>query len=177
MALPTSPVVHWTSKAGTLVFISLLLLSGGCAVLEKPLEPPPSFAPREEVYFQPFDKVWRAANLALQKYPMKINNMDKGLLETDTIKPGTGWKPAHRDVSTNGRKYYLSVRVIKGNLNGRPANKVTIYKYTEFQKDFFAPVEKLPSDGWEEKSILYRIHRELDIERALSRAAQRQNSH
>ena len=64
---------------------------------------------------------------------------------------------------------------VKGALEARQATKVTIVKETQLQVDFFSDPRSLPSDGLEEKSILYRIGREIQVERALAKAQKKQN--
>lgn len=72
--------------------------------------------------------------------------------------------------------YRLTIRVIKGApLAGKPATKVTIVKDSQLQQDFFSDPRSQPSDGLEEKSILYRISREIQIERAIARVQKTHN--
>lgn len=151
----------------------------GCALFEQKAGPKPVTGPQEKVFFASFDDVWRATQLALQSptaYPLRVNNMDTGVLETEPIKGAQAWSPPHvTDPPTGGVSYRLSVRVIKGNLSGRQAFKVTVLKEASIQRDFFSEPEPIVSDGLEEKIILYRIDRELQIDRALKRANRKQN--
>lgn len=156
--------------------VSTLLFSG-CALFKENKGPPPTFAPREQIYHYNFDKVWRATQLALQAYPMKINNMDLGVLETDYVKGYNVWTPPHKpNARSGGMSYRLIVHVVKGKTDGDSAVKVTLMKELELRRDFFSEPQQLPSDGLEEKSLLYRIERELQIERALERLQNRKNS-
>jgi hypothetical protein len=101
--------------------------------------------------------------------------MDLGVLETDEIKGYKVWMPPHRASSSGGLSYKLNVRVVKGSVEGRQSVRVTVMKDLELKKDFFADTKKLPSDGLEEKSILYRVRRELLIDKALQKAQQQKN--
>ena len=146
----------------------------GCSALERSPEPEPTLGPKEGVFSDEYDRVWRAARIAMQNYPIRIDNMDKGILETDRIRAAIGWTPPHRNAdASGGKRYYLSLRVVKGAVQSRPATRVTVHKKSELQKDFFSDSKELPSDGLEEITILYRIQRELEIEKALARAARR----
>jgi hypothetical protein len=147
-----------------------------CALFEERNAPPKFYGPREQVYFATFEEVWRAVNLVLQPYPLRISNMDQGLLETDMIRGYKVWSPPYKsDIASTGESYHLSIHVIKGALDRRAATKVTIVKDTEVQVDFFSDPKNVPSDGLEEKTILYRLGREIQIERALAKAQKQRN--
>lgn len=163
-------VVHSISRG-----LALVILLAGCAIFESP-KPATSFSPKQRVYYADFDQVWRATQIAMTQYPMYINNIDKGLLETEVIRGYHVWTPPFApDSSTGGLRYRLSLRVVKGRSRKKTAIKVTIIKTIEKRKDFFSKPVPLPSDGLEEESILYRIKRELQIERALQRAQKKTN--
>jgi hypothetical protein len=174
--LRMSLVVPWTYKVlGFLICSSLL----GCAAFEQKAGQKNFGLPQERVFYGEFDDVWRATQLALQaptSYPLRINNMDTGVIETEVVKGSLAWRaPDVEESAGGGFSYRLIVRVIKGNASGRAAFKVIIQKDAQIQRDFFAEPEKLPSDGLEEKVILYRIERELQIDRALRRLNKKQN--
>lgn len=121
------------------------------------------------VYFTNYESVWRAAQLAL-KYPIAINNMDNGLLETDWIRALEGFNPPGASkVPSSGIRYKISINMVKGRVNGRESVRVNLRKNLERQRDFFSDPEPLLSDGLEEQVILYRIERELVIQDALRR--------
>ncbi len=156
-------------------FLFILSLSG-CALFRDNSGPPESFVVRDQMYYGSFDQVWRATQLALQNYPMKVNNMDLGVIETEAVKGYKVWSPPFKpEVSSGGMAYSLNVRLVKGRSQNREVVKVTILKETQIQKDFFSDPERMPSDGLEEKSILYRIGRELQIEKALEKAQEKAN--
>lgn len=155
------------------VALAVSSLVSSCSLFAEKGEPPATFGPREQVFYSPFDDVWRATQISLSKYPIRVNNLDLGVLETDKIKGYKVWMPPHKSMSSGGLSYSLNIRVVKGGVEGLPAVRVTIMKDLELQRDFFSEVQKLPSDGLEEKSILYRIKRELQIDRALKKAQQK----
>jgi len=167
-----SHATRWRSSLLVLVF-----LLSGCALFEERNKPPTYFGPREQVFYASFEEVWRAVNLVLQPYPLRISNMDQGLLETDVIRGYKVWAPPYKnDVAATGESYHLTMHVVKGALDRRAATKVTIVKDNEVQVDFFSDPKSIPSDGLEEKTILYRIGREIQIERALAKAQKKRNS-
>lgn len=165
--------MHWIFR--TFIPICFLTLSA-CALFEERSGPQTFYGPREQVYFASFDEVWRAVNLVLQPYPLRISNMDQGMLETDMIRGNRVWTtPFKSDLAASAETYRLTVRVIKGMLENRAATKVTMVKDVQVQRDFFSDPRSLPSDGLEEKSLLYRVSREIQIERALAKAQKKQN--
>lgn len=132
----------------------------------------PSFKPKEELYLYNYDKVWRATQISLSMYPIKINNIDTGHIQTQFISTDDIWKPAHPRANKKKAtsKYLLKVNVIRGKAKGKKVVKVTILKQSSEQNDFFSESQSQPSDGIEEDMLLYRIKRELLIERALEKA-------
>lgn len=148
-----------------------------CALFEERTGPAKFYGPREQVYYANFDEVWRAVNLVLQPYPLRISNMDQGVLETDMIRGDRVWVAPYKREATGATSetYRLTIRVIKGALDSRSATKVTVVKDSQLQVDFFSDPRSLPSDGLEEKSVLYRIGREIQVERALAKAQKKQN--
>jgi hypothetical protein len=172
------PAIHVISKRLFALGISLWFATG-CAVFEQKAGPKPVLGPLEKIFYASFDDVWRATQLALQSptsYPLRVNNMDTGVMETEILKGSLTWMAPHMaEPPTGGYSYRILVRVIKGNISGRQAFKVTVQKDAQIQRDFFSEPEPVHSDGLEEKVILYRIDRELQIDRALKRANKRQN--
>lgn len=139
---------------------------------------PPSVSKRagpkltyQKIFYYPYDNVWRAAQLAL-KYPIAVNNMDHGLLETDFIKADDGFvAPSIEKLPSSGIRYKISMILAKGRVDGRNGVRVTINKTIEKKRDFFSDAEILFTDGLEEKALLYRMERELIIDEALKKAA------
>lgn len=125
----------------------------------------------QKVFYSPYDNVWRAAQLAL-KYPIAINNMDHGLLETEFIKADDGYMtPGVEKVPSSGIRYKISMIIAKGRVEGREGVRVTINKQIEKKRDFFSDSEQLTSDGMEEKVLFYRMERELIIDEGLKKSA------
>lgn len=161
------------------LLILLCNLSLGCAAFEATSGPKPAGLPLEKIFYGTFDDIWRATQLALQaptSYPLRVNNMDTGVIETELVKGSMVWTaPNATQTPGGGYSYRLFVRVVKGNLSGRQAYKVMVQKQAQMQRDFFADPESLGSDGLEEKVILYRIEREMQIDRALKRLNKKHN--
>ncbi len=146
------------------VFFALLLMSYTLSCSSKPKDDPLDKIPEIE-YRASFEETWRAVQQAIISYPLRINNMDVGQIQTTPIRGATAFRPPNESKSlTGGNRYVLNINVIKV---GPGLTKVTISKDLEVVRDFISTPEKKLSDGLEEKVIFYRISREISIERTL----------
>jgi hypothetical protein len=169
-----SQEVSFNFKKLNFTLFAALLLFAGCSIFQGPqkntnkiLKGMPT---RQRVFFATYDQVWRAAQLTL-KYPMAINNMDNGILETEFINAMEGFiSPTESKAAPSGIRYRVRLTIAKGKAESKEAIRVTVNKYIERKKDFFAVPEQIESDGLEEKIILYRIDRELTIDEGLRKA-------
>lgn len=157
------------------IFFGLVIITGctliGCSLFDKK----PSAHVRmgqinkQKIFFAPYDSVWKAAH-AVIKYPISQENQDTGLIETEYIKGLDGWLPPNEPrPPSSGIRYKLSLIFAKGTTDGRESTRVTIDKKIEILRDFFSEPEPMESDGLEEKTIFYRIERELIINDTLKR--------
>jgi hypothetical protein len=120
----------------------------------------------EQEYKATFEETWRAVQQAIISYPLKANNMDIGQIQTASIRGSNQFKPPDqlKGAAANGHRYSLTINVVKG---GVKKTRVTIAKDTMVYRDFISDAEEKVSDGLEEMVLLYRIGREIDIEKAL----------
>lgn len=167
---------HATRWIFNLTFLTLIAQLSACALFEERRGPPALVTPKEQVYYATFEEVWRATNLVLQPYPLRISNMDQGLLETDMIRGFKIWTPPYKGAGAkSGESYRLILHVVRGNFEGKPATKVTINKDAQVSVDFFSDPKSVPSTGLEESALLYRIGREILVDRALAKTQKKQN--
>lgn len=154
--------------------VSILFLGVGCASLDSPTNPTSSkqIVAVSKLFPYSYESVWRAAQLSV-KYPIAVNSIDTGVLETDWIKAVDGFEnpAASKDMKSFGFKYKIILNISKGKNESRPIVRASVTKKIELQRDFFSETEAFNSDGLEEKAILYRIERELVIEDAIKKAA------
>ena len=148
-------------------WISACVTSGGNP---KTIDRVVSRASKQKVFLYPYESVWRAAQLSV-KYPIAVNNMDSGQLETDWISAGDGFaNPDQKTEPSAGVRYKLILSMAKGKTKNRDSVRVNLQKKLEKKRDFFSDSESMESDGLEEKVIFYRIERELVIEDAIKKA-------
>jgi hypothetical protein len=156
-----------------ILLISSLISIVGCALLE----PPDEEAINEKrgathrIFKASYDEVWRAVQKTLMKFPIVVNNIDQGVLETEPVKTNAIWaRPFQIKASRQKSKFTLHVNVIKGRVKKSEATRVVVLKKVVLGRDFFSDDKQLPSDGYEEDILLYRVQREITLERSLKRA-------
>lgn len=162
----TAEIFKLASK-GRQVLLGLSLLfvfsmQVGCAEVE--IYDPPLKEPAARFYFYPYEEVWRAIQLAVRRYQIPVNNFDSGILETKFVRGDKIFSNPTGSKSGSGVRYKLIIRAVKGRFEGKKATKVTILKQSERQPDFFSGYQTVPSNGLEERALLYRIGRYLEIE-------------
>ena len=149
-----------------IALLLILISSSGCVLTQEKKDIVEG--PLEKVFFAKYEQVWRAAQLALARYPMRVNNMDTGLLETDLIGGANAWTPpGGKDRIPNAQHYTIRMQVIRGRSQRSKAVKVLVEKVIRLKSSFFSDAKELPSDGLEERVILYRTGRILTIEKAI----------
>lgn len=152
-----------------IILILSLFFFSACA--ENPIADTPIKNPAQQVFNESYEKVWRAVQLALRKYPVKVNTMESGILETDYIKGDKLFNDPNELKTRPGLRYKIVVRAIKGKIEGKSAIKVTVLKNAEIQTDFFSGLQSLGSNGLEEQILLYRIGRFIEIDNTLSKSS------
>lgn len=120
----------------------------------------------EKEYKATYEATWRAVQQTIISYPLKTNNMDVGQIQTASIRGSNLFKvPFKEEAAAGGHRYSLSINVIKA---GPKRTRVSIVKDGSLYRDFISDPEEKTTDGLEEMVLLYRIGRELDIERAVT---------
>jgi hypothetical protein len=127
--------------------------------------------PATKVFAASYEQTWRAAQKAMVNYPIRVNNIDSGLIESEVIKGQELWPAPHKERRKQpGLRYQITLRATKGNSGQNEATSVSIQKKSALEKDFFSGESQLPSDGSEEEMLMYRIDREIILENALDKA-------
>ena len=158
----------------TLPLMACLFYFSGCSTATSKLQSKYKVGvPVSRVFYAKYDDVEAALKQAMIKYPQRVDNSDAGIFETDYLKGEMRFKAPHLETEfSNGYRYRILIRVVKGRSETKPAIKVQVLKQIELARDFFSQPEAQPSDGLEEDAILYRIGRELTIAKAILRASQ-----
>ena len=119
-----------------------------------------------ENYRASYERTWEALVYIFKSYPIKIIDANKGYIETKVLKGSRYWKAPHqKDINTNGLYAVIKARLFYD----KPYSKVEIHKTIYKQTTFFDDSKKIPSDFLEEKSILYRLKREIYIRKGFDK--------
>lgn len=147
------------------LFLAFLMLSLlGCVSTPIPVE-----KNYERKFRASFDEVWRACQQAIISYPLKVNNMEQGVIQTTMLRSHTYFRPPHISKKhASGYRYSLSFNLLK---ESEKETTISIHKNLLVYRDFISKPEDLTSDGLEEAILLYRIQREIEIDRSILKAS------
>lgn len=154
------------------LYIAIFLSTIGCSSFSPPQ---PETEDHKEairkIFPNHYDNVFKAARMALSKYFLTVNDYESGVLQTNYIVRDNVWLPPHKKQKNKNRlRTQIKIVVLKGRHNQhKHATQVSIHKDISQKKNFFEPLKPIPSDGLEELALLYRIERELEIEKKLDR--------
>jgi hypothetical protein len=158
---------------------TLLLASGtvGCTTATEQIakrETPPR--PYSRIFNATYEEVEIALKQAMLRYSHKVDNTEAGIFETDYVRGDARFVAPHKvEKYPPGYRYRLIVRLVRGRKGSKETIKVQITKRPEIQRDFFTTPQETTTDGFEEQVILYRIYRELILNRAVARATEKAN--
>lgn len=143
-----------------LCFVFLIFNLLGCVSTPVPVE-----KNYERKFRATFDEVWRACQQAIISYPLKVNNMEQGVIQTTMLRSHTYFRPPHISKKhASGYRYSLNFNLLK---ESDKETSISIHKNLLVYRDFISKPEDLTSDGLEEAILLYRIQREIEIDRAV----------
>ncbi len=157
-----------------LIFSTFALLSS-CSLLGQKSETKIPGETLQRVFYGEPNDINNAIRAAMKTYPVKEDNLDLGIFETENLRGDKLFKAPTDDVepSITGIRSHILLRTIKGKVDNRMAVRVVLKKTIERSRDFLSDPEPLVSDGYEENVIFYRIQRELAISRGLKRAQEK----
>ena len=153
-----------------------LLLSSGCASQQKT----DLFYTR--VYEGTYDDVWLAALKSVNDYPLKISNKDSGKIVSELVNgPYNDLFLTPPESIDLPEKYRYSLKFTFAKLQtdeekSRPLVRVRLEKNLEQFHDFYTGWLPFPSDGLEERLLLYRIEHVLKMENQLTKEIESANS-
>ncbi len=120
-----------------------------------------------------FDEVWTSALKALNDYPLKLSNKDAGKIQSEIVNgPYNDLMFTHPETLELPERFRYSVRLNFAKLTSddrQPLTRVRVIKELEKFNDFYTGWTSLPSDGIEERVLLYRIEHILQMEKTLAK--------
>lgn len=128
------------------------------------------------LYVGTYDDVWLATLKAMTDYPLKLSNKDSGKIQSEVVNgPYNDLVFAYPDQLELPERYRYSLRLNFAKLvseDNRAIVRVRIIKELERFHDFYTGWLSYPSDGLEERVILYRIEHLLQMEKLLSQPSE-----
>ena len=125
------------------------------------------------IYRGDFDEVWTASLKALNDYPLKISNKDSGKIQSEVVNgPYNDLLFAYPESIELPERFRYSLKFNFAKLAAvgkESVVRVRIIKELERFHDFYTGWVPYPSDGLEEKLLLYRVEHILHMERLLSK--------
>lgn len=141
----------------------------------------PSTAPfQTRLYVGNYDDVWLAALKSLNDYPLRVSNKDSGRIVTETVNgPYNELVFTYPGQIEQPERFRYSLKFNFAKLVSEKTNqslvRVRVIKELEQFQDFYTGWLSYPSDGIEERALLYRIEHVLGMEKALNRKLQPKN--
>jgi hypothetical protein len=124
------------------------------------------------IYEGTYDEVWLAALKAVNDYPLKVSNKDSGKIVSELVNgPYNDLFLTPPEPIDLPEKYRYSLKFNFAKLetdDHRPMVRVRIIKDLEQFHDFYTGWLTFPSDGLEERLLLYRIEHILKMENQLT---------
>ena len=147
------------------------ILLWGCSTTPPEISHGVNFVPsaRIRIYQANYEYTWKVALAEMQRYPLSIINKEAGTITTEQI-PAISDRYESQSVIDNleprsNVRYYIDIRIRElPPENGVPQSEVSATKYVVQLSQFGAP-KPLQSDYMDEKVILHRIKRLLELER------------
>ncbi len=153
----------------SVIFLSILLL-GSCASYEKfkliteELEIP------SEIYVADYNQTWQAVIQVMKRYDISYQNQESGKIKTrwmdNTLQVNFTDSFGNSD-AIKAAEFKLLVNVAEGYSYGRKVTKVTVYKRQRIEHDFLQGWKEKQPDGIQEKTLLYRIGKLIEIDTKL----------
>ncbi len=125
------------------------------------------------IYDSDYENVWNCTLKALSDYPIKLALKDSGRIESELVNgPYNELFFTYPDKLEAPERFRFSLTFAFAKLvsdNNRPLTRIRLQKKLERFEDFYTGWINFPSDGIEEKTLLYRIEHILQMEKHLSK--------
>lgn len=125
-----------------------------------------------KVFKNDYNQAWLAVLQVMKKYNLELTNQEAGVIKTrwidNTLEVNFADSFGSSD-AVKAAKFKLIINVVKGFRSNREVSKITVYRRQMIEQDFLQGWKVIPSDGILEKTILYRIERNLRIAEKLKK--------
>ena len=146
--------------------ITVLAAISSCSSYEQFRYITEEFEIPNKVYRFDYNQTWLAVLQVMKKYNLELTNQEAGVIKTrwqdNTLEVNFADSFGSSD-AVKAARFKLIVNVVKGFRSNKEVTKVTVYRRQMIEQDFLQGWKVIPTDGILEKTILYRIDRNLKI--------------
>jgi hypothetical protein len=106
----------------------------------------------------------------MKKFDLSLKNQESGVIKTHWIENTNELNFSDSFGSSDAvksAKFKITVNVVRGYRTTREVSKITIMKRQLIEQDFLQGWKEIPSDGIQERTLLYRIKKYIDIDNKL----------
>lgn len=125
-----------------------------------------------QVFKASFEQTWQSTLQVMQKYDLALQDQASGVIKTrwidNTLQLNFEDSFGSKD-AIKAAKFKMIVNIVKGFRGSREVSKVTIFKRQMIERDFLQGWKVIRTDGVLEKTLLYRIERNILIDNKLQR--------
>lgn len=142
------------------LLISLFISLIGCSSYEKYRQITEELEIPAKIYKADFNQAWAAVIQVMKRYDIAFSNQEAGKIKTrwmdNTLQVNFTDSFGSND-KVKAAEFQLLINVAEGFSYGRKVTKVTVYKRQRVEQDFLQGWKEVPTDGIQEKTLLYRI--------------------
>lgn len=113
-----------------------------------------------KIYKADFNQTWQAVIQVMKRFDVAFQNQEAGKIKTrwmdNTLQVNFTDSFGSND-KVKAAEFKLLINVAEGFSYGRKVTKVTIYKRQRVENDFLQGWKEVPTDGIQEKTLLYRV--------------------
>lgn len=143
-----------------IITLSFILLVSGCASYEKFRQITEELEIPSRVYNADYNQTWQAVIQVMKRFDIAYQNQESGKIKSrwmdNTLQINFADSFGSSD-AVKAAEFKLVVNVAEGYSYGRKVTKVTIYKRQRIEQDFLQGWREEPTDGIQEKTLLYRV--------------------
>ena len=154
----------------TKVLLIITFLFPSCASYEKfkliteELEIP------SQVFASDYNQTWQAVIQVMKRFDISYQNQESGKIKTrwmdNTLQVNFADSFGSKD-KIKAAEFKLLINVAEGYSYGRKVTKVTVFKRQRVENDFLQGWKEKSTDIIQEKTLLYRIERLIEIDKKL----------
>ena len=113
-----------------------------------------------KIYQADFNQTWQAVIQVMKRFDVAYQNQEAGKIKSrwmdNTLQVNFTDSFGSND-KVKAAEFRLLINVAEGFSYGKKVTKVTIYKRQRVENDFLQGWKEVPSDGIQEKTLLYRV--------------------